>query len=258
MKKYCLMLSAALLAASTLCAQQKPGTFSITPKVGITVSNFSGKTPVTAAYAIASAIDPTGGLAPVTPDNLPKVGAIMFNDNKSKVGFTVGAEAQYQFTDVFGLSVGAFFTQQGAKYDTKGFTTEDNGVRVSFADDLKLQLNSVTIPVLANAYVWKGLAVKAGLQPEFAVSKKVKGDMTVSYQGQTATTALGDADNLRTFSLSLPVGISYEYKNIVADFRYSIGLTDQSKNGDTYAGSNSSSSVRNSTFALTLGYKFPL
>lgn len=70
--------------------------------------------------------------------------------------------------------------------------------------------------------------------------------------------AQSDAANLRTFSLSLPVGVSYEYKNIVADFRYSIGLTDQSKNGDTYVGSDSSSSTHNSTFALTLGYKFHL
>ncbi len=258
MKKQLSLMAAALIAAAPLYAQQKAGTFSITPKVGMTVSNFSSKTPVTTAYAVVPYIETTGGLTPVNPDDMPKVGAIMFNDNKSKVGFTVGAEAQYQFTDVLGLTVGAFFTQQGAKYDTKGFTTEDNGVRVSFADDLKLQLNSIIIPVLANAYVWKGLAVKVGLQPEFAVSKKVKGDMTVSYQGQATTASLGDASNLRTFSLSLPVGIGYEYKNIVADFRYNFGLTDLHKDGDAYAGTGSSSSTRNSTFALTLGYKFQL
>lgn len=258
MKKQLSLIAAALIAAAPLYAQQKAGTFSITPKVGMTVSNFSSKTPVTAAYAVVPYIETTGALTPVNPGDMRTVGAIKFNDNKSKVGFTVGAEAQYQFSDVFGLSVGAFFTQQGAKYDTKGFTTENNGVRVSFDDDLKLQLNSITIPVLANAYVWKGLAVKAGLQPEFAVSKKVKGDMTFIYQGQAVIAAQSDAANLRTFSLSLPVGVSYEHKNIVADFRYSIGLTDQSKNGDTYVGSDSSSSTHNSTFALTLGYKFHL
>lgn len=252
------LMAAALIAVAPLHAQQKAKTFSITPKVGITVSNFSNDMPVTAAYAFASPVDPEGGISISTPDNELMAGNTQFNGNKYKAGFTVGAESQYQFSDVLGLLVGAFFTQQGAKYNTKGNIMEYDDLRIGFANDVQIQLNSITVPVLINAYVWKGLAVKAGLQPEFAVSKKVKGDMTVSYRGKSVTTSLGSANGLRTFSLSLPVGISYEYKHIVADLRYGIGLTNLNKPIVDDWGKRNELSNHNSTFSLTLGYKFQL
>ena len=65
-------------------------------------------------------------------------------------------------------------------------------------------------------------------------------------------------DHLRSFSLSLPVGISYEYKNIVADCRYHIGLTNMMKNGDAGKSFSDNKSSRNSMLSFTLGYKFEL
>lgn len=255
MKKQVMISVAFLLAATSVCAQQKAGTFSITPKIGVTASNFSGKMPASVAYAVQSQI-PTG--EQITDADMLKAGAIAFNDSKNKFGFTAGAEAQYQFSSLFGLSFGAFYTQQGARYDTKGRSIEDDGVKVSINDDLKINLNSITVPILANVYVWKGLAVKAGLQPEFAVSKKMKGNVTISYQGQSATAANSDVAGMKSFSLSVPVGVSYEYKNIVADLRYHIGVTDLRKDGDAGWGKDFSSAARNRTLSFTVGYKFGL
>jgi hypothetical protein len=258
MKKNWLMMAAALLAVAPMCAQQAPGTFSVTPKVGLTISNFTNDMPVAVAYAVApTGAMPAGELTEVTPGNMPILGAIGFNHPKSKVGFTVGAEAQYQFTKVFGLSLGAFYTQQGAKYDTKGYTFDIDGVHVSINNDLNAHYDCITVPVLANAYVWKGLAVKAGLQPEFAVNKKTKGDVTISYQGQSATASQVEASSLRSFALSLPVGLSYEFCHLVADVRYNIGLTNLYKGYDSWEAQEGPSS-RNSTCSVTLGYKFQL
>ena len=50
---------------------------------------------------------------------------------------------------------------------------------------------------------------------------------------------------------SVPLGVSYEYKNIVLDARYFFGLTkiDKTDNPD---------SARNQYLSITLGYKFNL
>ena len=257
MKKHVLITAAMMLAASSLWAQQKPGTFSITPKVGITASNFSGDMPVSVDYAIVPEIS-TGLVEFGIHYPMPVAGSYCTWESKTKYGFTIGAEAQYQFTSRLGLSFGAFYLQQGASYDTPTGTDEDDrGVKMTFKDDLKINLNSIVVPVLLNGYIWKGLAIKTGIQPEIAVSKKTSGDVTISYEGQAVSAGNGDAENIYTYSLSIPVGLSYEYKNFVADLRYHVGLTNIRK-GDSGWSHMLSSSSRNRTFFFTLGYKFGL
>jgi len=257
-----MFLAALLMTASSVCAQQKAGTFSITPKIGVTASNFSGNMPLTVAYAISTqmSLSESGVFHTLSEENFPEMGAIGFNESKNKFGFTAGVETQYQFSKIIGLSLGVFYTQQGASYDTKGYSyTSKGGVKVAINDNLKVNLNCVTMPILANVYIWKGLAVKAGLQPELAVSKKTGGDVTISYQGQSLSAVHSDVEGIKSFSLSVPVGVSYEYKNIVADLRYNIGVTDLRKDGDAgWIGGNSSSTSKNRTLLFTVGYKFEL
>lgn len=260
MKKLLMFSAALLIAASNVCAQQKAGTFSITPKVGVTVSNFSGKMPASITYGVIHkwGIDEAPSLVPEdTPGSV--LTTIGFNESKKKFGFTIGAEAQYQFTDIFGLSFGAFYTQQGASYDTKGLSsTANNGVSVAINNDLKINLNSITVPILANVYVWKGLAVKAGLQPEYAVSKKTSGDVTIGCDSESVAGYNCGNAGIKSFSLSVPVGMSYEYKNIIADLRYNIGVTNLREEGAAGYYSDSSSSSQNRTLSFTVGYKFEL
>ena len=54
--------------------------------------------------------------------------------------------------------------------------------------------------------------------------------------------------DVNAFNLSIPVGLSYEYKSFVLDVRYNIGVTKIVKD----------EKGNNSTFAITLGYKIPL
>jgi opacity protein-like surface antigen len=262
MKKQLMFLAALLMTASSVCAQQKAGTFSITPKIGVTASNFSGNMPLTVAYAISTqmSLSESGVFHTLSEENFPEMGAIGFNESKNKFGFTAGVETQYQFSKIIGLSLGVFYTQQGASYDTKGYSyTSKGGVKVAINDNLKVNLNCVTMPILANVYIWKGLAVKAGLQPELAISKKTGGDVTISYQGQSLSAVHSDVKAIKSFSLSVPVGVSYEYNNIVADLRYNIGVTDLRKDGDAgLIGNNSRSTSKNRTLLFTVGYKFEL
>ena len=146
-----------------------------------------------------------------------------------KAGFVGGAELEYHVSPLFGISGGLLYSMQGAKVkDT----------------DVKMNLDYLNIPILANVYVVEGLALKAGIQPAFNVSNKVKADgVSVDYDKYAP-----DGAKIKTFDFAIPVGLSYEYQGFVLDARYNIGLTKISEAGD----------AKNSVFQITLGYKFKL
>lgn len=154
----------------------------------------------------------------------PKVGlnVATIGDNDWKAGFAAGAELQYQATDNLGVAVGALYSVQGYKVkDVKvaGFTLEGG----------KWNPGYINVPITLNYYPVAGLALKAGLQPGFLVNKD-------------------DAEGVKTVDLSIPVGLSYEYKGIVFDARYNIGVTKVADNWDHY----------NNVIQITVGYKFAL
>lgn len=156
------------------------------------------------------------------------VGATMteFEKTKMKVGFTAGAELEYQLSDIFSLSGGVMYAQQGVKFDT-GADFKIGNTKIELKD-AKTNLAYINVPVMANVYVVPGLAVKLGVQPAFAVDKG-------------STKAKG-------FDLAIPVGLSYEFANVVIDGRYNWGVTKVFDNFD----------AKNSVFQVTLGYKFDL
>jgi hypothetical protein len=124
-------------------------------------------------------------------------------------------------------------------YKGKGVAVTGQGEQIgAYLADAKYNFDYLNIPILAQYYVIKGLAVKAGIQPAFIVRHKA------SVDGNTT-----NIEGVKSFNFSIPVGLSYEYQNFVLDARYNIGVTKIYKEADQ---------GRNSTFAITLGYKFAL
>ena len=165
----------------------------------------------------------------------PKVGINIANltgsGNKAKVGVVAGVEAEYGISENFGLAFGALYSMEGCKLKTTGMDKS-----------LSVNLDYINIPILAQFYAAKGFAIKAGIQPAFNVRHKA------SYDGESAD--LKDAGiETKSFNFSIPVGLSYEYQSFVLDARYNIGVTKLFKDADQ---------GRNSTFSITLGYKFAL
>ena len=110
----------------------------------------------------------------------------------------------------------------------------------------------LNIPILANYYIVKGLAIKAGIQPGFLLSSKAKyqenkGGLWVDFEN-TST------DNMKKFDLSIPMGLSYEFSNFVIDARYNLGLMKIAKDSESFTDGD----AKNSVIMLTVGYKIPL
>lgn len=163
----------------------------------------------------------------------PKIGMNVASLTKSdgadpRIGLAAGVEAEYQATDIFSISAGVIYSMQGNKYEEKGITSTQ-------------KLDYINIPILANVYVTKGLAVKLGIQPAFNVNDKVK-------VSGGSTSIIKDNTDAESFDFSIPVGLSYEYSNVVFDARYNFGVTKVWDGGDPM----------NSVFQITLGYKFAL
>lgn len=162
----------------------------------------------------------------------PKVGLNLANvtkgDGDIRVGAVAGAEFEYQVSDIFSLSAGALYSMQGCKGEVEGI-------------DATVKLDYLNIPILANVYVAKGLAVKLGIQPGFNVTSKA----SVEKSGTKVTT---DLDGIESVDFSIPIGLSYEINNFVIDGRYNLGVSKIMDGSDS----------KNSVFQFTLGYKFAL
>ena len=162
----------------------------------------------------------------------PKVGVSIANVTEFKgtdprVGLVAGLEGEYQATDIFSVSAGVLYSMQGAKGDWGNLINATN------------RLDYINVPIMANVYVVKGLAVKLGVQPGFNVSNKIAANNRNTF------------DNLvkaQSVDVAIPVGLSYEYNNFQLDARYNWGVSKAYK----------FDKAKNSVFQITLGYKFDL
>ena len=186
-----------------LSAWKEPGTTTIYPRVGFNLSKFSGD-------KIYTGINTFDGIAGTIPARF-------------KVGFTMGVEAQHQFSNALAGSIGLLYSQQGTAFKKTSDTEFD----------FKMKENNLIVPVMLVATTKYNIDFKLGLQPEFRVSKAFD-------------------KVLNKVSLSIPVGISYEYRNVVLDLRYNIGVSHVYKEQSSYDAS------RGQTVMLTLGYGIDL
>ncbi len=160
----------------------------------------------------------------------PKIGLNVSNlshydDSDYKAGLVAGIETEYHINNWFALSGGLMYSQQGADSNKYKVTTK---------------LDYLNIPILANFYIAKGLAVKAGLQPGFLLSAK-NDDLNIK-------------DVCEKVDLAIPVGISYEYKGFCLDARFSPSVTSVFNND----GRDYSDKSKHEVFSMTFGYKFKL
>ena len=186
-------------------------------------------------WAVGAAAQPEAGTLTVQPKAGLTISSLM-DWNKVKAGFCFGAELEYQFTDGFSLALAALYSDQGGNDNT-------NGVKST------LDLDYLNVPLMANIYVVKGLALRIGTQVGFRLHSSFRSDGVKVNMDQFLPIyyhETGGNFRLRNVVFSVPVGISYEFRRIVLDARYHFGIT-------SYI--NLSEPLRNNVFQLTLGFK---
>ncbi len=181
----------------------------------------------------------------------PKVGlniaSCTNNDGYSpRVGLVAGLDFQYQIVKRFACLVGLHYSMQGLEGP------------LPFTDNWMYSVNRtkmdyINIPILAKFYVYKGLSVNAGIQPGFNVISKTK-NSTFYYPELDPPTAF----KANTFDFSIPLGISFEFQNVVLDARYNFGLTKMAKNVSNVISPENDSDIdaKNRVFQFSVGYKF--
>ena len=220
------MIAAMMVASVSANAQFEAGTFSIQPKLGVGVSWLSNMPDLPLAEA---------GLANVTLEKSPIAAA------------SVGAEAEYQLTPKFSLAAGLDYTLQGSGWKDTEIRVTGNLLEIS---DAKVELGYVHVPVTANLYLFKGFAVKAGVQLGFLTNASSKAKAKVDKI--TSDTDIDIKNEMQTVDVSIPMGISYQFKvPIVLDLRYNLGLTKVNKDSEPGV-----KDLKNNSVMLTVGYKF--
>ena len=219
-----------VLVTSTLVsmAQNKPGTWSVTPHVGVSFSSLLGGSGI---YEITD-----NEVAEVKPYTL--------------LGFIGGADVMYQASDVVGVSAGLSFVQAGCKFkDDKG--------KNSVVYNRNLRMNYVAMPILIHSYLLPGFSVKAGVEPTLllgAKSHEVQQSFDVDKEGVMSNFhedefTIDIKKRMRKIGLSIPIGVSYEYKNVVLGALYHVGVFNIYKEGN---------SARKRVIEMSVGYKFNL
>lgn len=229
MKK--LMIIAAMMVATVSAnAQFEPGTFSLQPKIGGIISKVSNMPNINI---------PTG------------TGKSLDADRSFYAGALIGVEAEYQIAKPFSLAAGLNFAMQGCQWEDSELKIADNSYKLK---DNKIQLNYLNLPIVANVYLFKGFAIKTGVQFGFLLSAKQKFDQQIKMGSETTTVKYDKdiKDDCKKVDISIPIGVSYQVPTIpiYIDGRYNLGLTKIVKDIDE--------SVKNQVFQLTVGYKFAL
>lgn len=163
-------------------------------------------------------------------------------DISGLVGIVAGVEAEFKVQPWLGISAALLYSMQGRKYDDKDVVTNPKDAMI-----LKEYHHYLNIPVTANFYVIKGLALRTGLQLGYLFHQS--GTLETPNDNFPSHSISGSPGKL---DLSIPVGVSYSLDNgLQFDLRYNHGLTKLSW-------SEGVREEKNRVVQLTVGYRLDM
>lgn len=252
-----MIIAAMMVVAVRANAQFEPGTFSIQPKIGGTISMMSNM-----------------------PNNIHFTSDVNYNlaDKSPITGFIIGAEFEHQISKRFSLAAGLYYSKQGCGWENheenhNNFKDFKFNYKIEFVD-AKIDLGYINLPLVANVYLFKGFAIKTGVQIGFLTDTKVKFNVNLSSKDQNYYESINYNSSIKNqcekFDISIPVGLSYQVPTIpiYIDSRVNFGLKKVNKDktlmiegigGETGSAIiNLDKDLKNLVFQLTVGYKFAL
>ncbi|MBQ8046617.1 MAG: PorT family protein [Prevotella sp.] len=233
MKKM-LILAILALVVGEVSAQHRAGQWSLIPRVGLDLSKFIKNDVV------------------VTSEEDPKVFHSTYKD-----GLVAGLDVEYFVHDRVGLSAGLYYMNMGDRF--KDYKYEDEKGGQGFSNS-RMTMDFLQLPIMGSLYVDDHFSVKLGVQFGHMRHSKTRVELQEWTFDEDGNRVYGseiknEGDFVdewkQKFYFGIPVGISYEYQNVVVDARYVRSLTKVLK-ADAYAHSH------HSTFMFTVGYRFNL
>lgn len=271
----------ALALSSTLAmAQPEPGTFSVTPKVGMTLNKMIGLDIKDAIYV--SAMDhqyPMSAYYEMDESEYYEEVLQSIDDFHIKSGWMCGVDFQKQISQhwafVFGLNYSLKRSGYTKGHDSYNKISKSNKFFDWDTKKLDYHLHYFQLPLQMKLYVNRGLAFSTGVQLCLLRQAYRKSEGSFEFK-QNSIYYVHDiltgeglgydtyeankwydveskarvSESFNRFDLSIPIALSYEFGHLVTELRSEIGTQHFLKEGDVKA--------RNCSFALTLGYRFDL
>ncbi len=159
--------------------------------------------------------------------------------SKARIRGSFGLMAGYKINDLIGLQAEALYSLQGSKVD--------NNEKDIYS------YNYVKIPVLAKVYLIGGLNLEAGVAFNWLVKAQQKWNSS-SYDTngnviETTTHTRSLIDDCKSFDLTIPVGINYQFRRwFDLGVRYDISTIRVSENKKDHA--------KSSVLSVNLGLRF--
>ena len=233
--------------------KREAGEWSIIPKVGVNLSKLTGD-------KIWLGAD-----------------ASNYVNSSYKLGYEGGVDVEYMVHDRIGVTVGAMYAMQSEKFKDYHIGEKragsENLYEFSKFENTRVNFGFLNVPVKCNVYLTDNFALKAGVQLGFMLSAKFKynvvsglydklnpgniiyydADGNPAQEGSDVYLAeeIDSKNGYKHFDVSIPVGFSYEYENVILEAQYRIGLSKL--NLDGYA-----DKMRSRVFSVTVGYRLPL
>jgi len=231
-KRRILIALCAFVAVFSAQAQPRSGKFSIIPRVALNLANMTNND------VVADLSDKTRTLS-----------------SRIQPGFGIGVDVEWQATDRVFFSLDGHYSRQGSRYPDFERTEGDE---ISGYSDWHTNLDYINVPLLVGCRLVEGLSVKAGVQLGTLLNAKTELSETEIIPLETGGREQGQAisrtddiqESCKKLDVSIPIGISYEYENVVLDARYCLGLSNIYKTDVVKS--------RNSVVQLSVGYRFQL
>ena len=191
---------------------------------------------------------------------------------ENKLCWDGGIEAEYRMNPRVGVSLGLLYTNTGCK-ETDNMTSvyvgdpypveeadQHRDISIDYInnDNDQYTFQYLAVPFIVNVYLVGGLALKLGVQPMFKVGAnrtsrvwgyfRQPGNPNNEYMHYDEENKTSISKAINTMDIAIPLGLSYEWKNVFLDARYHFGLESVIKDSDT----------RNRYLSVNLGYRFQL
>lgn len=165
-----------------------------------------------------------------------------YSKSKYKKGFVIGAEVQRQVIPLLAISGGLLYSQQGSYIE-----------ELDTHKQLCIRNNNIILPLSLLLTTKPGLSARIGVQAEYKINNAFNKDLAI-------------------MNIDIPIGLSYEFKNVCIDLRYIMGLNHVYRNFAVYQpepviaypnihfgrGEYLKHQIYNQTIMLTLGYGIDL